>query len=63
VALKYYITLYQKKQTLQYDSRRIRKKTGSILPREIEYNYEREEQIKLMYKAVYQLILKALVFA
>ena len=61
VALNTAITLYRKNKrtiaTVEYESRQ-------HFTKEIEYNYEEEEQIKLMYKAVYQLndIEKALVF-
>ena len=61
VALNTAITLYRKSTrsvaTTEYDSSR-------HFIRQEDYNYEEEEQIKLMYKAVYQLndIEKALVF-
>ncbi|WP_070786738.1 RNA polymerase sigma factor [Flavobacterium crassostreae] len=61
VALNTAITLYRKNKrtvaTVAYESR-------IHFTKEIEYNYEEEEQIKLLYKAVYQLndIEKALVF-
>ncbi|HEX8575589.1 MAG TPA: sigma-70 family RNA polymerase sigma factor [Flavobacterium sp.] len=61
VALNTAITLYRKNTravtTTAYDN------TKHFI-REEDYNYEEEEQIKLMYKAVYQLndIEKALVF-
>ena len=61
VALNTAITLYRKStrsvSTTEYDSSR-------HFIRQEDYNYEEEEQIKLMYQAVYQLndIEKALVF-
>lgn len=61
VALNTAITLYRKStrsvQTSEYDGAR------HFIPQE-DYNYEEEEQIKLLYQAVYQLndIEKALVF-
>jgi len=61
VALNTAITLYRKSTrsvaTTEYDSSR-------HFIRQEDYNYEEEEQIKLMYEAVYQLndIEKALVF-
>jgi len=61
VALNTAITLYRKSTrtvaTTEYDNTR-------HFIREEDYNYEEEEQIKLMYQAVYQLndIEKALVF-
>lgn len=61
VALNTAITLYRKStrtvSTTEYD-------TTKHFIKEEDYNYEEEEQIKLMYKAVYQLndIEKALVF-
>ncbi|MBD3583956.1 RNA polymerase sigma factor [Flavobacterium selenitireducens] len=61
VALNTAITLYRKSTrsvaTTEYDSSR-------HFIRQEDYNYEEEEQIKLMYQAVYQLndIEKALVF-
>ncbi len=61
VALNTAITLYRKStrsvQTASYDM------SNHFIKQE-EYNYEEEEQIKLMYQAVYQLndIEKALVF-
>ena len=61
VALNTAITLYRKnKRSLL----QLNLKDDSISLNDVEYNYEEEEQIKLMYKAVYQLndIEKALVF-
>ncbi|MFB0910621.1 MAG: RNA polymerase sigma-70 factor (ECF subfamily) [Flavobacterium sp.] len=61
VALNTAITLYRKNKrsiaTVEYEGRQ-------HFIKDIDYNYEEEEQIKLMYKAVYQLndIEKALVF-
>ncbi len=61
VALNTAITLYRKStrsiQTSNFD-------TANVFIKQEEYNYEEEEQIKLMYQAVYQLndIEKALVF-
>ncbi|CAN1571278.1 RpoE DNA-directed RNA polymerase specialized sigma subunit, sigma24 homolog [Flavobacteriaceae bacterium] len=61
VALNTAITLYRKSKrsiaTVEYEGRQ-------HFTHDIEYNYEEEEQLKLMYKAVYQLndIEKALVF-
>lgn len=61
VALNTAITLYRKNKrsisTVEYEGRQ-------HFIKEVDYNYEEEEQIKLMYKAVYQLsdIEKALVF-
>jgi RNA polymerase sigma-70 factor (ECF subfamily) len=61
VALNTAITLYRKNRrtvsTVEFESGR------HFIPQE-EYNYEEEEQIKLLYQAVYQLndIEKALVF-
>jgi RNA polymerase sigma-70 factor (ECF subfamily) len=61
VALNTAITLYRKNKrtiaTVEYEGRQ-------HFIKDVEYNYEEEEQIKLMYKAVYQLndIEKALVF-
>lgn len=61
VALNTAITLYRKNKrsiaTVEYEGRQ-------HFIKDIEYNYEEEEQIKLMYKAVYLLndIEKALVF-
>ena len=61
VALNTAITLYRKTKrtinTVKYE------KQQSII-KEVDYNYEEEEQLKLMYKAVHQLndIEKALVF-
>jgi RNA polymerase sigma-70 factor (ECF subfamily) len=52
VALNTAITLYRKASApLQLWNMKV----GSILLRMLIYNYEEEEQIKLMYKAVYQL--------
>ncbi|PRZ27898.1 RNA polymerase sigma factor [Flavobacterium granuli] len=61
VALNTAITLYRKNKrsiaTVEYEARQ-------HFTKDVDYNYEEEEQIKLMYKAVYQLndIEKALVF-
>lgn len=61
VALNTAITLYRKKtkrvSTIEFES-------GKHFLKEEDYNYEEEEQIKLLYQAVYQLndIEKALVF-
>ncbi|TRX39785.1 RNA polymerase sigma factor [Flavobacterium restrictum] len=61
VALNTAITLYRKNKrsvaTIAYESRQ-------HFTQDIDYNYEEEEQLKLMYQAVYQLndIEKALVF-
>jgi RNA polymerase sigma-70 factor (ECF subfamily) len=61
VALNTAITLYRKSTrsiaTSSFD-------TSNLFIKQEEYNYEEEEQIKLMYEAVYQLndIEKALVF-
>ena len=61
VALNTAITLYRKNtrsvSTVEFETQR------HFIPQE-EYNYEEEEQIKLLYEAVYQLndIEKALVF-
>lgn len=61
VALNTAITLYRKTKrtisTVDYESHQ-------HFVKDVDYNYEEEEQIKLMYKAVYQLndIEKALVF-
>lgn len=61
VALNTAITLYRKNKrsiaTVEYEGRQ-------HFIKEVDYNYEEEEQIKLMYKAVYQLsdVEKALVF-
>lgn len=61
VALNTAITLYRKKtrsvSTIEFEN------TKHFIRQE-DYNYEEEEQIKLMYKAVYQLndIEKALIF-
>ena len=61
VALNTAITLYRKTKrtvsTVEYESHQ-------HFVKDVDYNYEEEEQIKLMYKAVYQLndIEKALVF-
>ncbi|MEL1254452.1 sigma-70 family RNA polymerase sigma factor [Flavobacterium sp. DGU38] len=61
VALNTAITLYRKTKrtisTVSYESQQ-------HFAKDVDYNYEEEEQIKLMYKAVYQLndIEKALVF-
>jgi RNA polymerase sigma-70 factor (ECF subfamily) len=61
VALNTAITLYRKSKrsiaTVEYEG-------GQHFIKDVDYNYEEEEQIKLMYKAVYQLndIEKALVF-
>lgn len=61
VALNTAITLYRKNKRsiniVEYEGRQ-------HFIKDIDYNYEEEEQIKLMYKAVYQLndIEKALVF-
>lgn len=61
VALNTAITLYRKSKrsvsTIEYEA-------GYHFVKQEEYNYEEEEQIKLMYEAVYQLndIEKALVF-
>ena len=61
VALNTAITLYRKTKrtvsTVSYESQQ-------HFVKDVDYNYEEEEQLKLMYKAVYQLndIEKALVF-
>ncbi|WP_348800334.1 RNA polymerase sigma factor [Flavobacterium adhaerens] len=61
VALNTAITLYRKNKrniaTVEYEGKQ-------HFTQDIEYNYEEEEQLRLMYKAVYQLndIEKALVF-
>jgi RNA polymerase sigma-70 factor (ECF subfamily) len=61
VALNTAITLYRKNKrsiaTIEFEGRQ-------HFLNDVDYNYEEEEQIKLMYKAVYQLndIEKALVF-
>ena len=61
VALNTAITLYRKTKrtisTVDYENHQ-------HFVKDVDYNYEEEEQIKLMYKAVYQLndIEKALVF-
>ncbi|WP_413998880.1 RNA polymerase sigma factor [Flavobacterium sp. W1B] len=61
VALNTAITLYRKNKrsiaTVEYEARQ-------HFTKDVDYNYEEEEQIKLMYKAVYELndIEKALVF-
>ena len=61
VALNTAITLYRKTKrsisTVEFEGRQ-------HFLKDVEYNYEEEEQLKLMYKAVYQLndIEKALIF-
>lgn len=61
VALNTAITLYRKSKrtvaTVEYDG-------GYHFLKDVDYNYEEEEQLKLLYKAVYALndIEKALVF-